>query len=192
MVYSERMSQPALRRATYADVQNAPPNQVAELIDGQLHLQPRPAARHAWSATSIVGQVEGPFKRGTGGPGGWIILIEPELHLGDNVLVPDLAGWRRSTMAELPDVAHFTQRPDWVAEVLSPSTQRADRTLKVPLYREHGVSHVWLVEPLAQTLEVLRLHADGYLLVGSYVGDTPARIEPFDAIEFDVAALWQR
>lgn len=190
--YSAVMSQPAYRRATYQDVLNAPDHQVAELIDGQLHLQPRPAPRHALSTTRIVGQVEGPFGRGTSGPGGWIILIEPELHLGDNVLVPDLAGWRRSTMPELPDVAYFTVRPDWVAEVLSPSTQRTDRTLKVPLYREHGVSHLWLVDPLAQAVEVFRLHAEGYLLVNSFVGDTPAHLEPFDAIEFDMAALWQR
>ncbi len=181
-----------MRRATYEDVRNAPPHQVAELIDGQLHLHPRPAARHARSTTRIITQIGGPFDQGMGGPGGWIILIEPELHLGNDVLVPDVAGWRRSTMAELPDVAHFTQPPDWIAEVLSPSTQRTDRTLKVPLYRAQGVSHVWLVEPMAQTLEVLRLHADGYLLVGSFVGDAPARIEPFDAIEFDLAALWQR
>ena len=186
------MSQPALRRATYQDVLNAPEHQVAELIDGQLHLQSRPGARHARSATRIIGQVDGPFDRGTSGPGGWIILMEPELHLGDDVLVPDLAGWRRSTMPELPDVAHFTQRPDWVAEVLSPSTQRTDRTLKVRLYREQGVSHLWLVDPLAQAVEVLRLHAEGYLLVNSFVGDVPARLEPFDAIEFDMAALWQR
>lgn len=90
----------------------------------------------------------------------------------------------------MPTEAYFTTPPDWIAEVLSPGTQRTDRTLKVPLYREYGVSHLWLVDPLAQAVEMLRLHAEGYLLVGSFVGDTPARMEPFDAIEFDMAALW--
>jgi Uma2 family endonuclease len=112
--------------------------------------------------------------------------------LGSDVLVPDLAGWRRSTMPELPDAAFFTVRPDWLAEVLSPSTQRNDRTLKVPTYRQQGVAHVWLVDPAAQTVEVLRLHAEGYLLAGTYAGEGLARIEPFDAIEFDVGALWRR
>lgn len=186
------MSQPALRKATYQDVLEAPDDQVAELIGGQLHVQPRPTSRHARSSSAIGGLLDGPFDRGQGGPGGWIILDEPELHLGGDVLVPDLAGWRRTTLPELPDVAFLTVRPDWVAEVLSPATQRKDRTLKVPLYREQGVSHVWLVEPTAQTVEVYRLHAEGYLLVGSYGGESLVRIEPFDAIEFDVGALWRR
>lgn len=186
------MSQPAFRNATYQDLLEAPEHQVAELIDGLMHVQPRPAALHARSASALGEELGGPFNRGRGGPGGWIILDEPELHLADDVLVPDLAGWRRSTLPELPDAAYFTVPPDWVAEVLSPGTQLRDRTLKVPLYRQYGVSHVWLVDPLAQALEVLRLHAEGYLLVGSFVGEKPARIEPFDAIEFDLAALWQR
>lgn len=186
------MSQPAVRRATYQDVLDAPEHQVAEVIGGQLHLSPRPAARHARSATALSEELGGPFNRGRGGPGGWIILYEPELHLGEDILVPDLAGWRRSTLPELPDAAYFSVAPDWVAEVLSPGTQRNDRTLKVPLYRQYGVSHVWLVDPLAQTLEVYRLHAEGYLLVGSFAGEGLSRIEPFDAIEFDLGALWQR
>lgn len=186
------MTQPAPRRATYDDVLNAPAHEVAELIGGQLHLHPRPAARHARSASAIGGQLDGPFDRGVGGPGDWIILDEPELHLSGDVLVPDLAGWRRSTLPELPDAAFFTVRPDWVAEVLSPATQRSDRTLKVPLYRAQGVSHVWLVDPNAQTVEVYRLHVEGYLLIGTYAGDAPARLEPFDVIEFALDALWRR
>lgn len=186
------MSEPALRQATYQDVLDAPEDQVAELIEGQLHLSPRPASRHTRSSSAIGGLLDGPFDRGQGGPGGWIILDEPELHLGGDVLVPDLAGWRRTTLPELPDAAFLTVSPDWVAEVLSPATQRKDRTLKVPLYRRQGVSHVWLVDPTAQTVEVYRLHAEGYLLVGSYGGEQLARLEPFDAIEFDVGALWRR
>jgi Uma2 family endonuclease len=186
------MSEAASRRATYQDVLDAPGHQVAELFDGQLHLQPRPSARHARSATTIAGQLEGPFNRGQAGPGGWIILHEPELHLAAEIVVPDVAGWRRSTLPELPDSAFFSVRPDWVAEVLSPATQRTDRTLKVPLYRTQGVSHVWLVDPLAQTVEVYRLHAEGYILVGTHGGEGLLSIEPFEAIEFDVGALWQR
>jgi Uma2 family endonuclease len=133
-----------------------------------------------------------PFNRGQSGPGGWIILHEPELHLAAEIVVPDVAGWRRSTLPELPDSAFFSVRPDWAAEVLSPATQRTDRTLKVPLYRAQGVSHVWLVDPVAQTVEVYRLHAEGYILVGTHGGEGLLSIEPFDAIEFDVGALWQR
>jgi Uma2 family endonuclease len=186
------MSQPALRKATYQDVLEAPDDHVAELIGGQLHVHPRPASRHARSSSALGGLLDGPFDRGQGGPGGWIILDEPELHLGGDVLVPDLAGWRRTTLPELPDAAFLTVSPDWVAEVLSPATQRTDRTLKVPLYRAQRVAHVWLVDPTAQTVEVYRLHVEGYLLVGSYGGESLTRIEPFDAIEFDVGALWRR
>lgn len=189
------MSAPASGKATYRNVLEAPEHQVAELIDGQLHLQPRPASLQARARSALGGLLDGPFDRGQAGPGGWIILDGPELHLGEDVIVPDLAGWRRTTLPELPELpdgAFLTVRPDWVAEVLSPSTQRKDRTLKVPLYRQQGITHVWLVDPTAQTVEVYRLHAEGYLLVGIYGGESLVRIEPFDAIEFDVGALWRR
>jgi Uma2 family endonuclease len=188
------MGDPALKRATYADLRAAPDNLRAELISGSLHTQPRPGATHA-QATSTLGEELGPpFKRGKGGPGGWIILDEPELHFGTDVLVPDLAGWRRETMPELPDVAHFEVRPDWICEALSPSTRLHDRVRKMPVYAREGVPHVWLLEvdPAAQTLEVFRLDGETYRVVAAHGRDEGVRAEPFDAIELQLGALWQR
>ncbi|HTN89597.1 MAG TPA: Uma2 family endonuclease, partial [Sorangium sp.] len=129
------MGQPAAktRRATYADVEAVPPNKVAELIGGVLHVMPRPAPRHA-NASSVLGiEIGGPFQRGRGGPGGWWILDEPELRFPDpaapgevDAVVPDIAGWRRERMPELPETAYFPLAPDWICEVLSPSTERVD------------------------------------------------------------------
>jgi hypothetical protein len=107
--------------------------------------------------TALTEELGPPFKRGRGGPGGWIILTEPELHLGGDILVPDLAGWRRETMSVVANEPYFTIRPDWICEVLSPSTERYDRAAKVALYAAAGVSHAWLVNPLLQSLEVLGL-----------------------------------
>jgi Uma2 family endonuclease len=108
--------------ATYADVLAAPDHVVAEILDGELHLSPRPAPRHAAASSGLGGALHGPFDRGRGGPGGWRILDEPELHLGADVVVPDLAGWRRTRLPRLPDEAYFTLAPDWICEVVSPST----------------------------------------------------------------------
>ena len=190
----ETMNVPARRHATYQDVLDAPPHQVAELIAGVLYTNPRPAPSHAQATSVLIEELGPPFKRGRGGPGGWMILVEPELHLGigPDVLVPDLAGWRRETLPELPDTAHFTRTPDWVAEVLSPSTRRLDRAQKVPIYRRERVGHVWLIDPGAQLLEVLRLDGDSYRLVASHAGEEKVRAEPFDAIELELAALWAR
>jgi Uma2 family endonuclease len=180
----------ARRRATYDDVLAAPPNMVAELLAGELHLQPRPTMRHALAASALGEELGPPFKRGKGGPGGWIILDEPELHLGDDVLVPDLAGWRRTTIAALPDAGYTETRPDWVCEVLSPSTEKTDRVLKLPAYAAAGVGHAWLVNPKLRTLEVLRLHEGKWVVVATHRDDEVVRAEPFDAIELALAILW--
>ncbi len=177
-------------KATYDDVLNAPENKVAEILDGELFLSPRPAPPHAVSAGRLMVEIGAPFDRGRGGPGGWWILPEPELHLAEHIVVPDLAGWRRDRMAHLPDEAYFTLPPDWVCEVLSPSTARIDRTRKLRIYREARVGHAWLVDPLAKSLEVFRLSDAGWLLVDAKTGATPVRIEPFDAIELELGALW--
>lgn len=186
------MSLPAGRRATYQDVLDAPAGMVAELIDGVLHTQPRPATLHAQAATVLGEELGRPFKRGRGGPGGWILLDEPEVHLGEDVLVPDLGGWRRETLPELPDASYLAVAPDWVAEVLSPSTRRHDRARKLPVYAAHCVHHVWLIDPSAQTLEVLRLDGDTYRLLATHAGDAPVRAGPFEARPLHVGALWQR
>ncbi|MBK9030085.1 MAG: Uma2 family endonuclease [Myxococcales bacterium] len=185
------MVAPARRRATYDDILAAPRHQVAEIVDGDLHLRPRPAKPHAAAATALVGELMWPFGRGRGGPGGWIILLEPELHLDADVLVPDLAGWRRERMRSLDDGAYFTAAPDWACEVLSPSTARLDRVDKLPIYARAAVGHVWLVDPLVRTLEVLRLDADRWSLCGTWADDARVKAEPFEAIELELGALWQ-
>jgi len=186
------MGEPAQRRATYTELQRVPVHLVAELIEGVLHTHPRPASLHAQATTTLGEELGPPFKRGKGGPGGWILLDEPELHLDENVLVPDMAGWRRETMPELPEVAHFELRPDWVCEAISPRTGQHDRVRKMPLYARHGVTHVWIVDPAARTLEVYRLDGETYRLIATHGGDEQLRAEPFDAIELELGALWMR
>lgn len=178
--------------ATYADLEALPPNMVGEIVHGVLYANPRPASPHARASSRLGGTLDGPFDRGRGGPGGWVILDEPELHLGEDVLVPDLGGWRRQRMPVLPDAAFFTLAPDWVCEVLSPSTTKLDRAAKLPVYGREGVSHVWLIDPLAKTLEIYRLDGETYRLVGTHAEDAKVRAEPFDAIEIELGALWER
>jgi Uma2 family endonuclease len=184
------MADPAHRRATYQDVLDAPPHKIAEIIDGELRLQPRPALRHSAAASALGEELGPPFKRGRGGPGGWILLDEPELHLRDDILVPDLVGWRRERIGLLPAAAYIELPPDWVCEVLSPSTARMDRADKLPIYARERVAHAWLLDPIAQTLEVLRLDGKLWTLVDVHQGVAKIRAEPFDAIELDLAILW--
>lgn len=127
------------RRATYEDLQGLAEHLVGEILDGDLVTSPRPSSAHARAASSLGGEIYGPFDRGKGGPGGWIILDEPELHLAGDVMVPDLAGWRRERLPELPNVAAFELAPDWVCEVLSPSTAPFDRRRKLPIYARERV-----------------------------------------------------
>ncbi len=178
--------------ATYAAIEALPENLVGEIIAGELFTQARPRGPHT-AAASILGEELGPpFRRGRGGPGGWILLDEPELHLGGgpDVLVPDIAGWRRERLPTV-DVAYFQNAPDWCCEVLSDSTRAHDRVRKVPIYARERVQHVWLVDPAAHTLEVLRLDGDGYRLAQAADGDAPVRAEPFDAIELELGLLWR-
>ena len=186
------MADPAKRRATYEDLLAVPDTLIAEIVHGVLITQPRPGAPHARAASRLGMDLGGPFDRGKAGPGGWVLLDEPELHLpGGHVLVPDLAGWRRERMPSIPlDAASFDLAPDWVCEVLSPSTEATDRADKLPLYAGDGVCHAWLVDPLVRTLEVLRLDGATYRLVAVFRDAAQARAEPFDAIELELAALW--
>jgi Uma2 family endonuclease len=186
----DRVGDPARRRASYEDVLRAPRHMVAEVLGGELHLQPRPAKPHAAAATALGEELGPPFKRGRGGPGGWILLFEPELHLGEDILVPDLGGWRRARMPMLDDEAYFTLAPDWACEVLSPRTAKIDRAVKLPIYAREGVGHVWLLDPLSRTLEVLRREGSQWLIVAVHKDDARVRAEPFDAIELELAVLW--
>jgi Uma2 family endonuclease len=180
------------RPATYADVLAAPEHAVAELVDGTLYTSPRPASLHARAASTLHGDLQGPFDRGRGGPGGWVILFEPELHVAGAVLVPDLAGWRRERMPEMPKTQAFEIAPDWVCEVSSPSTAALDRKIKLPKYAEAGVGNVWIVDPEAQTLEVLRVTRERrWETVAVFSEDDRVRAEPFEAYELELAALWR-
>ncbi len=178
------------RRATYQDVLDAPAHEVAEVVAGTFHTHPRPAARHAWASSRLGGRLDGPFNPGAGGPGGWWIVDEPELHLGEDIVVPDLASWRRETMPEYPDAAFFTIAPDWVCEVLSQSTRRLDQGEKRDLYAREGVRHLWFVDPDSRTLEAFELHEGQWLLLATLVDDAPVSIPPFDAVTFRLDALW--
>lgn len=186
------LSTPPGRPATLEDLLAVPENEIGEIIFGELVTQPRPAAPHTRAASRLGIEVGGPFDRGRGGPGGWIILFEPELHLLPDVLVPDLAGWRRERMPELPHTAAFTLAPDWVCEVMSPGTQVRDRVAKMRIYAREGVNYVWLVDPVAQLLEAFRLDKGTWVRVLSANGAEKVRCEPFDAIELELAALWER
>lgn len=166
---------------------------VAEIVRGSLSLLPRPRPIHVRAASRLGMGLAGFDGADAGGPGGWVILDEPELHLHAEILVPDLAGWRRDRMPELPgETAYFDLAPDWVCEVLSPSTERLDRTEKTDIYAEHGVVHLWLVNPELQTLELLRLDGATYRRIAVNSGSVKVRAEPFDAVELDLASLWAR
>ncbi len=183
---------PTKRHATALDLEQVPEHLVGEIVGGQLYNSPRPAAAHTRAASRLGGALDGPFDRGHGGPGGWIILDEPELHLSSNIVVPDLAGWRRSTMPTLPEVSHFDLAPDWVCEIVSPGTESFDRSIKMPLYSEAGVSFAWLIDPLAQTLEVYENTSKAFHLVERYDGAAIVNPRPFDALPLELASLWAR
>ncbi len=178
-------------RATYQDVLDAPAHLVAELVGGTLYTHPRPALPHALASSSLQTDLSSAFQFGRGGPGGWWILFEPELHLDEDIVVPDLAGWRRERLPELPDTAYVTLAPDWVCEVLSASTRKFDLGHKRALYAQHHVAHLWLVDPVERMLDAFALHDTRWLLIASVQDDEPVSIRPFDAVTFNLDDLWR-
>jgi len=184
----------AKRGATYDNMEKVPDTMVAELIDGDLITSLRPASPHARAATALgsdlFGVFDGPPGGAAGKPGGWWILAEPELHLGSDVLVPDLAGWRRDGMPVLPNVAAFTQAPDWACEIVSPSTGAIDRGRKMRIYAREGVHHLWMVDPIIRTLEVYRLEGGRWVVASTHGGHEPVSAEPFEAVALDLARWW--
>ncbi len=178
------------RPATYEDLVVLPDHLVAEILDGELHASPRPTPRHANAENEIGSVLRAPFHHGRGGPGGWWILSEIELHWGKNVLVPDWSGWRRERLPAIPDAAAISLPPDWVCEVLSPSTAKIDRTKKLAIYAREGVRHAWLIDPIARTFEVLRLENGHFTILASHVDDEVVRAEPFTEIELSLSDLW--
>ncbi len=185
---------PPKPRATYQDVLNAPENMVAEVLDGELHLMPRPKRRHIRTASGLGAFLFTAFDAGVNGPGGWTIIREPELHLGPepDILVPDLGGWRDGRLADdgENDDPFITVVPDWVCEILSPGTLRIDRMKKMPIYARERVPHVWLCDPREKTVEVFRLGATNYTLVGTFGGDEALVAEPFEALGIPPAIVW--
>ncbi|WP_044249993.1 Uma2 family endonuclease [Chondromyces apiculatus] len=190
------MGHPAEKRqrpATYADLEAVPEHLVAEIVGDVLYTFSRPGPAHTRTAGRLGAILNGPFDMGMNGPGGWIILGEPELHLGREVLVPDLAGWRVDRLPREPEEAYITVAPDWVCEILSPSTATHDRKRKMPVYAAASVPWVWLIDPLKRVLQVLRLGPGGVLEVAQELrGEDRVRAMPFDAIEVSLSALWPR
>jgi Uma2 family endonuclease len=178
------------KQATYRDVLEAPDTMVAEVVEGDLYLTPRPSKPHTFALSALGAELQGPFGRGKGGPGGWIILDEPELHLGAEIIVPDLAGWRRDRAPMAGDEPFFTVVPDWVCEIVSPRTGRLDRVKKLPLYAVKQVPHAWIIDPVLRTLEVFRNEGGRWSLIGTHAGKEEVRAEPFAAVPLELAALW--
>ncbi len=176
--------------ATYAELEALPDAMVGQILYGVLHAHPRPAPRHARASSRLGAELDGPFDRGRGGPGGWILLDEPELHLGEHVVVPDIAGWRRERLPMLPETAYFETPPDWVCEVLSPSTARLDRTEKLTIYALFALGHVWLVDPDARTLEIFARVETKWLLYATFKDNDAVSAPPFEAHTFQLDVLW--
>ena len=186
------MNSPARKFATYEDLFDLPDNLVGEIIGGRLITQPRPAPRHSWAQSNIGSEIVGPFGHGRGGPGGWWILPEPEIHFirDIEVAVPDLAGWKRERMPAIPEDHRFEVVPDWLCEILSPSTAKTDRAIKLPIYARFGVAFVWLVDPVARTLEAYELQQGRWLLLATLKDEDAVSLPPFDAVSFSLADLW--
>jgi Uma2 family endonuclease len=186
------MAETAKRLANWEDIVNAPDDgQTYEVIGGELTASPRPLPRHGRAQASVVSELFSPFDRGRGGPGGWWLVVEPDVRLSPQAIVaPDVAGWRRERLSELPQSGPIDVRPDWVCEVLSPSNPRYDRIVKANLYLDSGIPFYWIVDVDGRTLEAFSNREKAWLRLGAWTdGDTP-RVEPFDAIELDVGALF--
>lgn len=184
------MGLPARRTITYADLWSVPETCVGEIIAGELVVSPRPAPPHAFAQLGLGAELKGPFQKGRGGPGGWLILPEPELHLSGEALVPDLAGWREDRSPRF-DKAAIEIAPDWICEILSPRTEAKDRGTKARSYAREGVSHYWLINPRTRTLEVWRLEGGRWVVLDLFEGGALVQAEPFDAVPLDLGELWR-
>jgi Uma2 family endonuclease len=187
-------ARPQPKPTIYERLEALPEGLTGEIIDGQLHTQPRPSLEHGYTETSIAEELVGPFQKGRGGgPGGWVIVVEPELHLirDTEVDVPDLAGWRRERLPKLPKAQHRALVvPDWVCEILSPSTENKDRDIKMPIYARFGVAFAWLVDPIAHTLEAYALEGGAWREIGRFAGGARVSVAPFEAVTISLDDLW--
>jgi Uma2 family endonuclease len=184
------MAELAPKPATYSDLEAVPPHLVAEIIYGTLVTHPRPSPHHAVAATALSIQLAPGYQQGKGGPGGWLFMSAPELHLGAQVVVPDIAGWRRENLPILPKTAYLETAPDWICEILSDSTERYDRNAKRRIYADAGAAHLWFLDPRIKLLEVFQLTGGHWLLAATFTGYEDVRAAPFDAIAFSLGELW--
>ena len=190
MAQSAAHSHESARRATYQDVLDAPAHRVAEIVDGTLYNNPRPPMLQALAKTRLSAGLGHAFCFGRSGPGGWWIMHEPELHLGEDILVPDVAGWRRERLPRIQESWDEVIAPHWVCETISDSTRELDLNGKRPVYAREGIPHLWLVDPVDRTLEAFKLHDGQWLRIASVKDDEPVNIRPFDAITFSLGNLW--
>ncbi|MGH6815137.1 MAG: Uma2 family endonuclease [Hyphomicrobiaceae bacterium] len=177
--------------ATYEDLCMVPDNLVAEILHGRLIAHPRPAPKHSRTASRLGGVLVPPFDLGRNGPGGWSIIDEPELHLGPHIVVPDLAGWRSERMPTLPETAWFETVPDWICEVVSPSSGRYDRVMKSGIYAAFKVGFYWLADPQTRTLETFVWQSGEWLLKGTFGDDDRVAASPFEEAPFPLGLLWR-
>ncbi|MFO1173072.1 MAG: Uma2 family endonuclease [Hyphomicrobiaceae bacterium] len=184
------MADPAEKHASYADIEALPPNVVGEIIFGSLVTHPRPVQWHGAAAGALNVALGAPYQFGSGGPGGWVFIPEPELHLGPHVIVPDLGGWLRERMTEPPSKGWHEVAPDWVCEILSPGTERHDKGAKRTIYATYGVNHLWQVDPRLKSLEVFRRQDNGWLLTGTFFENDDVNAEPFTELTFPLGRLW--
>ena len=185
------MAEPQRRLASWRDLEQAPEDTKAEVLGGELFLMTRPRPQHGRSQAVLSSHLTPPFDLKIGGPGGWWIVIEPDVAFGPHDIVsPDLAGWRRSTLPTLPDERPITLAPDWVCEILSPATARRDRLTKADLYLSGGVGYYWLIDTELRTLAALRADQGRWVRLGAWTDGHRAAIPPFEAISFDVGSLF--
>jgi len=181
-----------LKPSLYEQLLALPEHVTGEVLNGELYAMPRPKGRHGLAGRGLSGNLITPFDFGRGGPGGWWIILEPEVHFVRDVevAVPDLAGWRRERMPSVPEDHRFEVVPDWVCEILSPATAKKDRVVKLPVYARYGIAHAWIVDPEAQTLEAFDLREGRWTLIAALKDDDRVAVPPFDAVEFSLADLW--
>jgi Uma2 family endonuclease len=186
------MPRAARPKTLYEKLEALPEELTAEIIDGQLYTEPQPALDHVLAASNLGAELIGPYSRGRGGPGGWWILLEPEIHFvrKTEVVVPDVAGWRRERLPTLPKRGHIAMAPHWICEILSPSTRSKDREIKLPLFARYGVPHVWLLDPQTYSLETYELVGANLALTGTFGPDSSPAAAPFEAVRFRIADLW--
>lgn len=191
------MGAKAIQPARYAELLALPDDVIGEIINGELWAMPRPRPRHANVLYRSGSSFENYHGRGGGGgssgggPGGWLLLVEPEVHVGDDVAVPDVSGWRRERLPTLPESAHIEIAPDWVMEVLSPRTMRHDRVVKLPMYARWGVEWLWFADPDARTLEVHHLVDGKYVVHAGYGGDGDVCADPFPLATIPLLRWWE-